>query len=348
VRDIVIDYTALTFVAPEKVVFRYRLEGQDADWRQVLNDREVQYSNLAPGRYRFRVTAANDSGVWNEQGATLDIEVAPAYWQTGWFRALCAIALAALLFGLYRLRVLQLRRRFALTLETRVAERTRIARDLHDTLLQSFHGLLLRFQTVSALLPGRPAEAKSMLDSAIDQAAGAITEGRDAVQALRSSTTETNSLAAAIRALADELHAQRGADRAAPIRVEVLGVTRALHPIVRDEVFRIAAEALRNAVRHAASAQIEVEVVYDRSQFRLRVRDDGKGIDPQLLAQGRREGHFGLEGMRERAAVVGGKLRVWSALDSGTEIELTVPASNAYVADAGEPSAADAADDRGR
>jgi len=335
VRDVVVDYTALSLAAPEKMHFRYRLEGQDANWREVLNERKVQYSNLAPGRYRFRVTASNNNGVWNEQGAALDIEIAPAFWQTNWFRALCAAAFALLLFGLYRLRVHQLRRRFALTLETRVAERTRIARDLHDTLLQSFHGLLLRFQTVSALLPGRPAEAKSMLDSAIDQAAEAITEGRDAVQALRTSTTEMNNLAASLRTLGGDLRAQQSADAAA-IRVEVLGVTRALHPIVRDEVFRIAAEALRNALRHAASAQIEVEIVYDRSQFRLRVRDDGKGIDPQLLAQGRREGHFGLEGMRERAGVVGGKLTVWSALDAGTEIELTVPASNAYVAGGGD------------
>jgi signal transduction histidine kinase/ligand-binding sensor domain-containing protein len=342
VRDVVIEYTALSFVAPEKVRFRYQLEGQDANWREVVNERKVQYSNLAPGRYRFRVTASNNSGVWNEEGATLDVEVAPAFWQTNWFRALCVIALAALLFGLYILRVRQLRRRFALTLETRVAERTRIARDLHDTLLQSFHGLLLRFQTVSALLPGRAAEAKAMLDNTIDQAADAITEGRDAVQALRTSTTEMNNLAASLRAFGDELRAENGGDKAAAIRVEVLGVTRALHPIVRDEVFRIAAEALRNALRHAASAQIEIEIVYDRQQFRLRVRDDGKGIDPQVLAQHGREGHFGLEGMRERAAVVGGKLTVWSALDAGTEIELTVPAANAYVAGTGEQTSGDA------
>ena len=345
VRDVSIDYTALTFVAPEKVVFRYKLEGQDAEWRQVLNDRKVQYSNLAPGRYRFRVTAANDSGVWNERGATLDIEVAPAFWQTNWFRALCVAAFALLLFGLYRLRVLQLRRRFALTLETRVAERTRIARDLHDTLLQSFHGLLLRFQTVSALLPGRPAEAKSMLDSAIDQAADAITEGRDAVQALRTSTTEMNNLAASIRALGDELQAQQPADAKVPVRVEVLGITRNLHPIVRDETFRIAGEALRNALRHAGAKQIEVEIVYDRQQFRLRVRDDGKGIDPQVLQHQGRPGHFGLPGMRERAAVVGGKLTVWSALDAGTEIELTVPGANAYAADGGDTSRGSAAAD---
>jgi signal transduction histidine kinase len=328
----------MSFVAPEKVAFRYRLEGQDADWREVVNDREVQYSNLAPGRYRFRVTASNNRSAWNEQGATIDIEVAPAFWQTNWFRALCLIAFAALLFGLYRLRVRQLRERFALALDARVAERTRIARELHDTLLQSFQGLLLRFQTAFELLPGRPAEAKATLASAIDQAVDAITEGRDAVQGLRASATESNDLAAAIRVLGDELQGQHGAQGPVALHVEVQGAARPLHPIVRDEAFRIAGEALRNAFRHAGASGIEVELVYEPQQLRLRVRDDGKGIDPAVLEREGKSRHFGLAGMRERAGVAGGKLTVWSALDSGTEIELTVPAANAYVAAAHDPA----------
>ncbi|HUP07859.1 MAG TPA: ATP-binding protein, partial [Caldimonas sp.] len=336
VRDVVIDYTALSFAAPEKVRFRYRLEGQDADWREVLNDREVQYSNLAPGRYRFVVKASNDSGVWNEQGAALDLEVAPAFWQTNGFRALCVVAAAALLFGLYRLRVRQLRARFALALDTRVAERTRIARELHDTLLQSFQGLLLRFQTVLEMLPGRPMDARVMLASAIDQAAEAITEGRDAVQALRASVTEMNNLAASIRALGDDLRSQQRAEGRVDMHVEVHGLTRPLHPIVRDEAFRIAGEALRNVLRHAGATQVEVEIVYDRQQFRLRVRDDGKGMAPEVLEQQSRPGHFGLQGMRERAALIGGRLTVWSAVDGGTEVELTVPAANAYAAGSGD------------
>jgi signal transduction histidine kinase len=332
VRDLEIQYTALSFVAPEKVQFKIKLEGRDREWTGAGNRRRAFYTDLPPGHYRFRVMAANNSGLWNEQGDSFDFSIEPAYWQTNWFRALCVVAFAALLFGLYRLRVRQLRQRFALTLETRVAERTRIARDLHDTLLQSFHGLLLRFQTVLELMPRRPAEAQAMLASTIDQAADAITEGRDAVQALRTSVAESNNLAAAIRSLGDELKTQQQGEAAVAIRVEVHGVTRALHPIVRDETFRIAGEALRNALHHARATQIEVEVVYDRHQLRLRVRDDGKGIDPQVLTQQGRPGHFGLEGMRERAAVVGGKLTVWSALDAGTEIDLTVPAANAYVA----------------
>ena len=216
-----------------------------------------------------------------------------------------------------------------MTLDARVAERTRIARDLHDTLLQSFHGLLLRFQTAFNLLPDRAAESKQVLGSAIDQAAQAITEGRDAVQGLRSSATTTNDLADSIRALGEEL---AGDGSAGPtLRVEVQGASRALHPIVRDEVFRIAGEALRNAFRHAAARQIEIELRYDERQLRLRVRDDGKGIDQKLLHTEGREGHFGLRGMRERAKLAGGKLTVWSGVDTGTEVELSIPAPHAYI-----------------
>ena len=176
-RDLTIDYTALSLVAPEKVRFRYKLEGQDRDWREVLNIRRVQYSNLAPGSYRFRVTAANNSGVWNQEGALLDFSVAPAYWQTNWFRALCGAAFMALMWTLYRLRLRHVAREFERGLDARVDERTRIARELHDTLLQSFNGLLLRFQTVWDLLPRRPAEAGTYSSGAIDQANKAITEG---------------------------------------------------------------------------------------------------------------------------------------------------------------------------
>jgi signal transduction histidine kinase len=331
-RDLTIYYTALSLVAPEKVRFRYKLEGQDRDWREVLNIRRAQYSNLAPGSYRFRVTAANNSGVWNQEGASLDFSIAPAYWQTLWFRAACVAPLLALLWALYQLRLRQIGHAFNTRLEERVAERTRIARDLHDTLLQSFQGLLLRFHTVSELLPKRPADAKEILESAIDQTAQAITEGRNAVQGLRASTVESNDLAVAIKTLGEELAAEASSDTSVGLHVEVEGTPRTLHPIVRDEIYRIAGEALRNAFRHAVAKQIEVELRYDERQLRLRVRDDGKGIDPTFLTAEGRAGHFGLHGMRERAKLMGGKLAVWTAPDSGTEIELSIPAAHAYAA----------------
>ena len=230
--------------------------------------------------------------------------------------------------ALYRLRLRRFTQQYNMRLEARVAERTRIARELHDTLLQSFHGLLLRFQTVSNLLPEGPTKQK--LDSAIDQAAQAITEGRDAVQQLRSSTVVTNDLALAVSALGEELAAVGTHQNSAVFRVEVEGTPRNLHPILRDEVYRIAAEAMRNAFRHAQAREIEVEIRYDERQLRLRVRDDGRGVDPKLLNGEGRPGHWGLRAMHERARLVGAHLDVWSELDSGTEVELSVPASIAY------------------
>src|SRR5208337_2429764 len=160
------------------------------------------------------------------------------------------VFLLALLWAAYQWRVRQLQHQFDMTLEARVGERTRIARDLHDTLLQSFHGLLLRFQTVFQLLPERPMEAKEKLGSAIEQAAEAITEGRDAVQGLRASTVQSNDLALAISTLGQELASDPSNHRSAAFRVAVEGEARNLHPILRDEIYKIAAEALRNAFRH--------------------------------------------------------------------------------------------------
>jgi signal transduction histidine kinase/ligand-binding sensor domain-containing protein len=329
-RDLELDYTALSLTAPEKMQVRVKLEGQDNDWRVPVNPRHTHYTNLRPGPYRFRVIASNNSGVWNEQGDSLEFSIAPAYYQTNWFRAVCAVLVLALVWAIYQIRVRQLRHDFALSLEARVGERTSIARDLHDTLLQSFHGLMLRFQIVSQLLPDRPVEAKTELDRAIDRAAQAITEGRDAVQGLRASTEQTNDLARAIKTLGEELATDPRNDGSSTFRVTVEGEPCDLHPILRDEIYRIAAEALRNAFHHAAARQIEVEVRYDHDEFRLRVRDDGKGIDPAVLSRQGSEGHYGLPGMRERAELVGGKLTVWSEVGAGTEVELRVPANIAY------------------
>ena len=327
VRDLAIDYTALSLVAPEKMQFRVKLEGQDNDWRAPVIPRHAHYTNLAPKHYRFRAIGTNNSGVWNEQGDTIEFSVAPAYYQTNWFRALCAAAVLALLWAAYQLRVRQLQHQFEMALDARVGERTRIARDLHDTLLQSFHGVLLRLQTVSYLLA--EGEPKEKLNSTIEQTAEAITEGRDAVQGLRDSTVQGNDLALAITTLGEELATDSTKHRPS-FRVAVEGESRNLHPIVRDEIYKIAGEALRNAFRHAQAKHVEVEVRYHREQFRLRVRDDGKGIDPVVLSRQGSEGHYGLPGMRERATLMGGKLTVWSEVDAGAEVELRVPAGTAY------------------
>jgi signal transduction histidine kinase len=331
VRDVQIDYVALSFAAPETVRFRYRLDGQDSDWREVVNQRHVQYSNLHPGTYRFRVIAANNSGVWNEQGDLLEFSIAPAYYQTAWFRVLCSAGALGLLWAGYQVRVRQLHRRFEMAFDARVSERTRIARELHDTLLQSFHGLLLRLQTVSHLWGERPELAKDKLDHAIDDAARAITEGRNAVQGLRASTVATSKIEDAIATLGGELAAAPGTRPAPAFRVTVEGDPSPLHPIFRDDIYKITAEALRNAFRHADATDVDVEIRYDRQQFRLRVQDNGKGFDEAVLPRQAAAGHYGLPGMRERAALMGGTLTVWSSEGAGTAVELSIPSRTAYV-----------------
>jgi signal transduction histidine kinase/ligand-binding sensor domain-containing protein len=331
VRDLTIDYTALSFVAPEKVLFRYKLEGRDPDWQNVGARRQAFYNDLSRGNYRFRVAACNNSGVWNEAGTFLDFSIAPAYYQTTWFRVSCVAALLVLLWGIYRLRVQQLQHQFAIGLEARVNERTRIARELHDTLLQSFQGLMLRFQTVGEMLPARPLDAKNALEGALDRADEAISEGRDAITDIRATTLASRDLEKSITALmtnlSEELAASNG--RSVTFRVLVEGVPRAVRPTLQDEIYRIARESLRNAFRHAQAGHIETEIMYGES-LRLRFRDDGKGIDPSVVEHGGRSGHWGLPGIRERAKQIGAQLTVWSELGAGTEVELSIPGSIAY------------------
>ena len=331
-RDMTIEFAALSLVDPKNMRFRYRLEGHDNDWQEAVDRRQATYTNLPPGNYRFRVKASNNSGVWNEEGAQLDFSIQPAFYQTTWFRLACVVLFIGLAWSGFQLwlhmRIRRLHRQFEATLEARVAERTRIARDLHDTLLQRFHGLLLQFQAALNLLPDRPRESKQVLAGAIDQVAEAITESRDTVQGLRTSALETNKLEDSLRALAEDLANENG--HVASARVDVQGTPQALHPLVRDETFRIAGEALRNAFRHADAKQIQVEIRYEAQRLCVRVRDDGKGIAPEVLRTGAKEGHFGLSGMRERAELVGAKLTVCSAMDAGTEVDFIAPGTRAY------------------
>ena len=329
-HDVEIDYTSPSFSIPKKVNFRYRLEGNDTNWQDAGTRRQAFYTNLRPGQYRFTVITSTEDGIWNTGGATLQFSVAPAWFQTIWFRTLCVVALFLLLGGLYQMRLRQVRHQYNVSLEARVNERTRIARELHDTLLQSFNAILLRFQTAADLFSTRPEEARRTLDSAIDQTAQALIEGRDAVQQLRSTNVCTNDLVSALGSLGKALAAD-GSDRDAPtFHLDVEGTPQDLLPITRDEVYRIGGEALRNAFRHARARRIEVDIRYDRRQLQLQIRDDGQGIDPQLLRTDGLSGHYGLRGMRERAQSLGGELTIWSEVNSGTEIDLTVPSSIAY------------------
>jgi ligand-binding sensor domain-containing protein/signal transduction histidine kinase len=326
-----IEFSALSFFNAETNRYRYKLDGLDDAWHLAGSDQRVaSYTTLPPRTYAFEVQGATARGPWSEPGAKLRIEILPAWYQTFWFRALCVAVFLLLLWAIYLLRLKELERQFHIALEARVDERTRIARELHDTLLQSFNGLLLRFQAVSNVLPARPDEAKRRIEAAIEQAAQAITEGRDAVHELRSGGLTSIDLGQALNSFGKELLAGSVPDDCPEVRVQVEGTPQILNPIVRDEAYRIGAEALRNAIRHAAARRIEVEIRYGEHHLRVRIRDDGKGIDPVVLGRDHTVGHWGLRGMRERAKLVGSSLEVWSQLGTGTEIELSIPAATAY------------------
>src|SRR5215469_12214377 len=321
-------FDSISLASPEKIRFQYRMDDVDPLWLEADNSLTAVYSNIPVGTHAFRIRACNSDGVWDRSGISFPVIQKPYFYETGWFRLLAAIALVLTLTVAYRLRLHQIRAQMSARLDERVLERTRVARELHDTLLQSFQGLLPHFQAVSnELVEG---ETKEELDRAIDKGFRAITEGRDAIQGMRASLVERNDLVESIRTLGEELGTVHNAPQPMEFTVQVLGVTRELHAILRDEVYRIAGEALRNAFRHADAQRIEVELRYDERQFRLRVRDDGKGIDPALLRGDGPKGHYGLSGMKERAELVGGKLTVWSGMESGTEVELSIPATRAY------------------
>jgi signal transduction histidine kinase len=331
-RDLEIDYTALSFVLPQKVFFRYMLDGRDTRWEEPGTRRQAFYNDLPPGHYRFRVIACNNDGVWNEVGATLEFNILPAFYQTKWFVLFCVAATACLAWMAYRYRVRQVTGRLDMQFRERLSERTRIARELHDTLLQSFQGLVLNFQRARNLLPDRSAEAIQTLDKALDGAEQAIVEGRDAIHDLRSLAPAAQGLAEEITALGEELIAEDTNKDPAQFRVVIEGSAQVLHPNVHVEIYRIAREALRNAAIHSQARLIETEIAYSDKLFRLRIRDDGKGLDPNLRDQGERTGHWGLRGMRERAQRLGGELDIWSEPGAGTEVELRIPSSMVYEA----------------
>lgn len=326
-----IDYTALSLSLPERMQFRYRLDGVDHDWRDVGGRRSAYYTNLAPGRYRFHVIASNNDGVWNTTGATIAFEVPPTFYQTTAFRTACV---AAALLGLWLLYLARLRlivRQLNLRLEERVNERTRIARELHDTLLQSLHGLMFQFQAARNLLPRRPDEAIRSLDHAISDTERALSESRDAIQGLRSEPIAKGSLVELLMAASRELAEFGVADEQPPV-FELIeeGEKRPLSSTAENEIYRVAMEILRNAYRHAHATRIEAEIRYDDRGLRVRMRDNGRGIEPTVLKEGGIAGHWGLRGVRERAERLGARLDFWSEGGAGTEVQLTVPADVAY------------------
>jgi ligand-binding sensor domain-containing protein/signal transduction histidine kinase len=326
------EFAALSYANSHKNRYRYKLENFEPGWNEVgSKQRLATYTNLDPGKYVFRVQGSNSDGAWNEEGVSLPIVITPPWWKTTWFRITCAAVLLALLWAAYQLRVRQLHHEFAMTLLARVGERTRIARDLHDTLLQSFHGLLFRFQAARNLLPNRPEEAVQALDVALSRTEQALDEGRHSIQELRSGLPAESELGQLLITTGQELASSHGNRAGGPyFGVIVEGERRRLAPLVEEEVVRMARELLRNAFQHAHARRIEAEIRYDADVFRMLVRDDGKGIDPKILKDGGRPGHWGMAGVHERARGIGARLEFWSEAEAGTEARLTLPAAIAY------------------
>jgi signal transduction histidine kinase/ligand-binding sensor domain-containing protein len=322
-RDLEIDYVGLSFTAPQRVRFRYRLDGRDDAWQEPNMRRQAFYTDLRPGTYSFRVLASNGDGVWNNVGATINFTVEPAWFQTNRFRVLCVAVVLLILWAFYRIRVKQVAKAIGVRFDERLAERTRIARDIHDTFLQTIQGSKLVAD--SALKQSSdPSRMRVALEQLSIWLGRATDEGRAALNSLRTSTTEANDLAEAFRRAIDECRIENSMESS----FSVVGETREMHPIVRDEVYRIGYEAIRNACVHSQATKLQVTLTYDE-ELRVRVVDDGVGMDPFVAGHGR-EGHFGLKGMRERAARIAGKLTVTSSPTSGTEVMLVVPGKIIY------------------
>ena len=319
-----IDYSAGSLTIPERVRFRYKLDGLDKDWQDGGNRREAFYTNLPPGPYTFHVVASNNDGVWNLTGDTLRFTIEPAWYQTRWFRALCWLVALVVLAGLYRVRLIQVRADTRRLMEARLSERERIARDLHDTLLQSMQGLMLRFRAATNAIPDKE-KSRAMMERALGRAEQVIVESRDKVKEIRAEDQASLSLPSALAAVA----AHNEGPAAPPLRLTVEGDPIELHPLVREEALLISREAIANAFLHANAHSIEVELSYSSRALHIRIRDDGAGISPDIMSKGR-EGHWGLAGMRERARKIQGRLDIWSTSGAGTEVELVIPAAVAY------------------
>ncbi len=322
VRDVSIEYTALSLGAPEKVAFRYKLEGRDGDWVEAGNRRQAFYTDLPPGSYRFRVIAANDRGLWNEDGAAWAFSVAPAYYQTNAFRLAVVAGVILGLTLLYRLRLRRVTAQLHARLQERLDERERVAQALHDTLFQGFASSSMLLHAVADEIADQ--EARSKLSRVLRRMNRVIEEGRESVSGLRVPDSDDN-LENALARDAEHFKGERQID----VRLAVKGKPRPLDPLARDAVYQISREALANTFRHARAKRVEVDVEYSRDDLTVRVRDDGRGIAPPIVDEGR-PGHLGLPGMREGAERMGAVLRLWSREGAGTEVEIHVPAKTAF------------------
>ena len=309
------EYTALEFFSPRQVQFRYRLEGFEDTWTDAGARRVVSFTNLPPRQYRFRVIARSSEGVWNDHGAVLDFSIEPMFHQTRVFLLLCVAGASGLLFGGWRLRLRQVRRQFGLVL----TERARMAREIHDTLLQSLAGLELQVDAMSSQLESSPADVKQQLERVRRQIQLDVSEARQSIWDLRSPSLEARDLAGALQQLGDVVTAGH-----ARFEFVVTGRPAPCAPRIEEHLLRVGREAVSNAVRHARADVVRLELVYGDRTITLRVSDDGRGFDP-LEATHATDGHWGLATMHERAQAIGGRLRLASQPGEGTNIEMVAP-----------------------
>ncbi len=323
-RRITFSYIGLSLSTPDRIRYRYMLEGFDHAWSEPIAARDAVYTNLGHGPYRFRVMARNPEGLWNTEGASLAFEIEPAFWQAGWFQLSVILGAGAAALALYRYRLRLLTRQLSVRFEERLVERTRIAQELHDTLLQGFLSASMQLHVAIDSLPADSTE-KPALSRILQLMGQVIEEGRNTLRGLRLTPSTSPDLEQAFSRIPQDLSMQEDID----FRVIVEGHPRPLHPLVRDEVYKIGREALVNAFSHSKARKIEAELEYGSSELRILIRDNGRGIDPEVLHRGR-EGHWGLPGMRERAERIGARLSLWSSATAGTEVELSLPSDLAF------------------
>lgn len=323
-RDVEIDYTGVSLAEPRKVLFRYKLEGFDSDWQEAGMRRQAFYTNLPPHAYHFRVLACNNDGVWSESDATLGFDLLPAFYQTQWFRLLCGLTLIMLAWAAYRLRVWQLTARMRDRFEERLQERTRIAQELHDSLIQDVMGISLQIELTDELLRG-DLVAKQSLARALGLCKSALEAGRRALKDLRSVALSAADIVKSFSQLSEEFAQDGGPE----VDVIVEGNERALNAATGNDVLQVGRQAIANAFQHAHASRIHVLLSYGEQHLRIRIQDNGCGINEETLNVGR-HGHYGIAGMQERAERLGGNISIRSRLGEGTEVDLYVPAHLIY------------------
>ena len=322
-KNMEFNYTGLAYYLPTRLRFRYMLEGYDRDWIDAGNRREAFYTNLPPGKFRFRVTACNADNICNEQGAAVEFSLAPRFYQRAWFWPLVAMAIAGLGWLVYQLRIRRLRERYDLIL----AERSRIARELHDTLIQGFSGITMAMQALAARLRSSPRERET-LEDIIRDAATCLRETRQSVAGLRAGHDAESGLATAIGSAAREITDTKDVR----LKLKLDRVLRKLPAEVEYNLLRIASEAVSNSVKHSGARNIEVTLESTPEALRLSVHDDGSGLGKDGAAL--RPGHYGIIGMKERATQIGADLELLSEPGHGTTVSVRLPARRAAAPEA--------------